>query len=41
LQQAGTNNDNLFYTGNPGALFNESTGLGIPNISALAKDFKN
>lgn len=39
LQQAGTNNDNIFYTGNPGALFNEATGLGIPNISALAQDF--
>ncbi|MGD0852239.1 MAG: S53 family peptidase [Acidimicrobiales bacterium] len=41
LQQAGTNNDNIYYTGNPGALFNEATGLGIPNISALARDFAN
>jgi kumamolisin len=41
LQQVGTNNDNLYYTGNPGALFNEATGLGIPNISALARDFAN
>jgi len=39
LQQAGTGNDNIYYTGNPGALFNEATGLGTPNISALAKDF--
>jgi subtilase family serine protease len=41
LQQAGTGNDNIYYTGNPGALFNEATGLGTPNISALAKDFAN
>jgi len=41
LQQVGTNNDNIYYTGNPGALFNESTGLGTPNISALARDFAN
>jgi subtilase family serine protease len=41
LQQAGTNNDNIYYTGNPGALFNEATGLGYPNISALAQDFAN
>jgi kumamolisin len=41
LQQVGTNNDNIYYTGNPGALFNEATGLGIPNITALAKDFAN
>jgi subtilase family serine protease len=39
LQQAGTNNDNIYYTGQPGALFNEATGLGTPNISALANDF--
>lgn len=41
LQQAGTGNDNIYYTGNPGALFNEATGLGTPNISALARDFAN
>ncbi len=41
LQQAGTGNDNIYYSGNPGALFNESTGLGTPNISALARDFAN
>jgi subtilase family serine protease len=39
LQQAGTGNDNIYYTGQPGALFNEATGLGTPNISALANDF--
>lgn len=40
LQQAGTNNDNIFYTGNPGALFNEATGLGVPNLTTLARDFQ-
>jgi kumamolisin len=39
LQQVGTNNDNVFFTGNPGSVYNESTGLGIPNLSALAHDF--
>ena len=41
LQQAGTGNDNLYFTGTPGALYNESTGLGIPNLSRLAADFKH
>ena len=40
LQNASTSNDNIFYTGNPGAVFNESTGLGTPNLTALAKDFQ-
>ncbi len=40
LQQSGTGNDNLFYTGNPGEVYNESTGLGVPNLSQLANDFK-
>jgi kumamolisin len=36
LNQSGTNNDNLFFTGTPGTVYNEATGLGIPNLSALA-----
>ena len=40
LQQSGTGNDNLFYTGTPGALYNEASGLGIPNLSQLADDFR-
>jgi subtilase family serine protease len=40
LQQVGTNNDNIFFTGNPGALFNASTGLGVPNLSSIARDFQ-
>jgi subtilase family serine protease len=39
MQQPGTSNDNLFFTGEPGAVYNEATGLGIPNLAALARDF--
>jgi kumamolisin len=39
LNQAGTSNDNLFYTGNPGTVYNPATGLGVPNLAALARDF--
>ncbi len=39
LNQAGTSNDNVFYTGNPGTVYNEATGLGVPNLTALARDF--
>jgi subtilase family serine protease len=40
LQQSGTMNDNLFYTGEPGSLYNEATGLGVPDLSELASDLK-
>ncbi|HEX4058096.1 MAG TPA: S53 family peptidase [Galbitalea sp.] len=36
LSTSGTSNDNLFFTGTPGTVYNEATGLGIPNLSALA-----
>ena len=39
LSQASSNNDNIFYTGNPGTVYNEATGLGIPNLAQLARDF--
>jgi subtilase family serine protease len=39
LQESGTGSDNLFYTGNPGQLFNQGSGLGLPNMSQLAADF--
>jgi kumamolisin len=39
LQQAGTSNDNIYYTGNPGQLYNQGSGLGYPNLSQLAADF--
>jgi kumamolisin len=38
LNQVGTGNDNLFYSGNPGQLYNPSTGLGVPNLAAYASD---
>ena len=36
---SGTSNDNLYYTGTPGQLFNAGTGLGYPNLTELAYDF--
>jgi kumamolisin len=36
LNQSGTSNDNLYYTGTPGTVYNPATGLGYPNLSALA-----
>jgi subtilase family serine protease len=39
LTQAGTSNDNIYYTGNPGEPYNEGSGLGYPNLTALASDF--
>jgi subtilase family serine protease len=39
LDQSGTGSDNLFYTGTPGAVYNPGSGLGYPDLSALATDF--
>jgi len=38
LNQVGTSNDNIFYTGNPGQLYNEASGLGVPNLAKFARD---
>jgi kumamolisin len=38
LNQVGTGNDNLFFTGNPGQQYNPATGLGVPDLSTFAKD---
>jgi len=38
LNTAGTSNDNLYYTGNPGEQYNPATGLGVPNLTKLATD---
>jgi subtilase family serine protease len=38
LNTVGTSNDNLFYTGHPGTLYNPATGLGVPNLTKLAND---
>ena len=39
LDAVGTSSDNLYYTGNPGSVYNEGSGLGFPNLSELAADF--
>ncbi|MBO0806004.1 MAG: S8/S53 family peptidase [Nocardiopsaceae bacterium] len=39
LNAVGTSSNNLYYTGNPGSLYNEGSGLGVPNLTALAQDF--
>jgi subtilase family serine protease len=39
LNTASTSNDNIYYTGNPGTVYNQGSGLGIPNLSKLAADF--
>jgi subtilase family serine protease len=38
LSTASTSNDNLYYTGNPGAPYNQGAGLGYPNLTELAGD---
>ena len=38
LNQVGTANDDLFYSGNPGELYNEASGLGVPNLAKFASD---
>ena len=39
LNGTGTNNDNLFFTGTPGTVFNPSSGLGVPDFTALGNDY--
>jgi subtilase family serine protease len=39
LSSASPDNDNLFYTGSPGRIWNPATGLGTPNLAKLAGDF--
>jgi kumamolisin len=41
LNQVGTGNDNIYYTGNPGTPYNQGAGLGIPNLTELAGDFNS
>ena len=36
LDTAGTSNDNIYYTGNPGEPYNQGVGLGIPDLTKLA-----
>ena len=39
LNAVGPSSDNLYYTGNPGSVFNVGSGLGFPNLAKLAADF--
>lgn len=39
LDATGTSNDNLYYTGRAGTIYNAATGLGTPNVAKLAADF--
>jgi kumamolisin len=40
LNTAGTTNDNIYYTGNPGEQYNEGIGLGMPNLDEIANLFR-
>jgi kumamolisin len=39
LNQTGTSNDNIYYTGVSGQIYNQGAGLGIPNLTRLADSF--
>jgi len=39
LDVSGTSNDNLYYTGTPGNVYNVGSGLGTPDLAKLAGDF--
>jgi kumamolisin len=40
LDAAGASNDNLYYTGTPGQIYNAGSGLGQPDLAKLAGDFR-
>ena len=40
LNTTGTSNDNLYYSGTAGTIYNPATGLGTPDVAKLAADFK-
>jgi kumamolisin len=39
LDTASSSNDNLYYTGTPGHVYNVGSGLGYPDLASLAADF--
>lgn len=39
LNDAGASNDNGYYTGTPGTIYNQATGLGTPDVAKLAEKF--
>lgn len=40
ISSASSSNDILYYSGNPGQVYNPATGLGLPNFTKLAASFK-
>ncbi len=40
LQTSGTSSDNLYYTGTPGALYNEGVGLGTPKLQRAGQGLR-
>jgi kumamolisin len=40
LDSQTASNDNLYYTGTRGAIYNPGSGLGVPNLDKLALDFR-
>ncbi len=40
LDRTGAGNDNLYYTGTAGHLYNPGSGLGTPDLAKLAADFR-
>ena len=41
LDSTGPANDNLYYTGTAGHIYNAGSGLGTPNLAKLAADFRD
>jgi subtilase family serine protease len=39
MDASGTSNDNLYYSGTPGTVYNPAIGLGTPDVAALARAF--
>ncbi|KPV43119.1 hypothetical protein [Alicyclobacillus ferrooxydans] len=39
LDATGTSNDNLYYSGRAGTIYNPATGLGTPDVAKLTADF--
>jgi len=39
LDAQGTSSDNIYYTGTPNTIWNPGSGLGLPDIAALSRDF--
>lgn len=40
LDDTGTSNDNIYYTGTAGTIYNQATGLGTPDVAQLASSFR-